>query len=150
MNIEKIASITPEIKNKKLIITFSATGVPITDIRLMDFLNDSKKLAKDLDNTQINEFYFIFNIDKLKIPSNFNLFKQYASFLEEHKDLLMNKLVYSVLQCENNIFKMFFNLFKAYYIPVKPLYLCKNEKEVTQCLENESFRNSLPNMEKMV
>lgn len=150
MNIEKIASISPEIKNKKLIITFSATGVPITDIRLMDFLNDSKTLAKDLYNTQINEFYFIFNIDNLKIPSNFNLFKQYASFLEEHKDLLMDKLVYSVLQCENNIFKMFFNLFKSYYVPVKPLYLCKNEEEVLKCFEDELFRNSLPNMEKMV
>ena len=139
MEIEKIATINPEIRNKKLIINFEATGVAITDIRLMDFLNDSKKLANDLKNEQIKEFYFVFNIDNLQIPSNFNLFKQYASFLEEHKDLLMGKLVYSVLQCKNNIFKMFFNLFKAYYVPVKALYLCKNSEEVQRCFDDESF-----------
>ena len=37
MEIEKIATINPEIRNKKLIINFKATGVAITDIRLMDF-----------------------------------------------------------------------------------------------------------------
>lgn len=150
MEIEKIATIKPVIRNGKLILFFEATGVPITDIRIMDFLNDSTKLAKDLYSDKIKEFYFVFNINKLKIPANFNVLKQYAGFLEKHKELLLGKLVYSVLQCDNNIFKMFFSLFKAYYVPIKPLYLCKSEDEVTKCFSDDTYRESLPNMDQLI
>ena len=36
---------------------------------------------------------------------------------------------------------LFFKIFKKYYNPIKPLYLCKNEEQTNNCLFNENIRN---------
>lgn len=146
MNIDSLVNIEPKIVNGKLLIYFHTQNIEVTDLRLFKFLDDTKKLFSDLSNQQIKEFYFIFKIDELKIPTNFNLFKDFAVFFNKYEDLLMDKLKFSVIQCKNNIFKLFFSLFKKYYIPVKPLYLCSNVDDTQCCIFDEEKRNSFPNI----
>ena len=146
MNVDNLVEIEPKIENGKLLIYFHTKNIEVTDLRLFKFLDDTKKLFSDFKNEQIKEFYFIFNIDELKIPTNFNMFKDFAEFFKQYEDLLMNKLVFTIVQCKNNIFKIFFSLFKKYYIPVKPLYLCANTDETHICLFDEEKRNNFPNI----
>lgn len=146
MNVDNLVQIEPKIENGKLLIYFHTQNTEVTDLRLFKFLDDTKKLFSDFKNEKIKEFYFIFNIDELNIPTNFNLLKDFAEFFKQYEDLLMNKLVFTVVQCKNNIFKLFFSLFKKYYVPVKPLYLCANEDEVYSCVFDEEKRNSFPNI----
>ena len=58
----------------------------------------------------------------------------------------MGKLKFSVVQCENNIFRIFFSLFKKYYTPKKELYLAKTREESLNGIHNVEFRNTLPNI----
>ena len=146
MEVGNLVKIEPKIVNGTLLIYFHTQNMEITDLRLFKFLDDAKKLFSDLSTEQIKEFYFIFNIDELNIPANFNLFKDFANFFKQYEDLLMNKLVFTVIQCKNNIFKLFFSLFKKYYVPVKPLYLCSNVEETDLCIFDLEKRKSFPNI----
>ena len=146
MKVDNLVQIKPKIVNNTLLIYFHTQNMEITDLRLFKFLDDVKKLFSDLSTEKIKEFYFIFNIDELNIPANFNLFKDFADFFTQYQDLLMNKLVFTVIQCRNNIFKLFFSLFKKYYVPVKPLYLCSNIEETDLCIFDLEKRNRFPNI----
>ena len=146
MNVNSLVKIEPKIENNKLLIYFYAENMDVTNLRLIKFLDDCGKLFSDLYNDQIKEFYFIFNIDDLRIPTNFNLFKDFANFFKNHENLLMKKLKFTIVQCKNNIFKLFFSLFKQYYSPVKPLYLCCNLEETKDCIFTEETRNKYPNI----
>ena len=146
MNVDSLVKIVPKIEDNKLLIYFNAENIDVTNLRLIKFLDDCSKLFTDLYNEQIKEFYFIFNIDDLRIPTNFSLFKDFADFFKKHEDLLMKKLKFTIVQCKNNIFKLFFSLFKQYYIPVKPLYLCCNLQETQECTFNEESRDKFPNI----
>ena len=98
MEVGNLVKIEPKIVNGTLLIYFHTQNMEITDLRLFKFLDDAKKLFSDLSTEQIKEFYFIFNIDELNIPANFNLFKDFANFFKQYEDLLMNKLVFTVIQ----------------------------------------------------
>ena len=84
MEVDNLVKFEPKIENGTLLIYFHTQNMEITDLRLFKFL-DMKKLFSDLSTEQIKEFYFIFNIDELNIPANFNLFKDFANFLNNMK-----------------------------------------------------------------
>ena len=146
MNVDNLVKFSPKIENNKLIIFFDAEYKDVTNLRLIKFLDELDKLFSDFYNDKIEDFYFVFNIDNLNIRTNFSLFKDFANFFKGHEELLLKKLKFTVIQCKNNIFKLFFSLFKQYYIPVKPLYLCSNFEEVQECLFNKEKRDKFPNI----
>lgn len=146
IEVEDIATLTPEIKNGKLIVTFKALSIELTDLRILHFINKIQKLVNELNNKKIKEFFFVFDIDDLIIPTNFTMLKDFAQFFKDNEDIILDKLTYSVLKSKNNIFKLFFSLFKKYYVPIKPLYLCCNQEEVNECLFNPEIRNKFPNI----
>ena len=146
IEVEDIATLTPEIKNGKLIVTFKALSIELTDLRILHFINKIQKLVNELNNKKIKEFFFVFDIDDLIIPTNFTMLKDFAQFFKDNEDIILDKLTYSVLKSKNNIFKLFFSLFKKYYVPIKPLYLCSNQEEVNECLFNTETRNKFPNI----
>ena len=146
IGVEDIATVSPEIKNGKLIVTFKALSIELTDLRILHFINKLQKLINELNNDKIKEFFFVFDIDDLIIPTNFTMLKDFAQFFKDNEEIILDKLTYSVLKSKNNIFKLFFSLFKKYYIPVKPLYLCSNQTEVTECLFDDEKRSKFPNI----
>lgn len=146
IEVEDIATLTPEIKNGKLIVTFKALSIELTDLRILHFINKIQKLVNELNNKKIKEFFFVFDIDDLIIPTNFTMLKDFAQFFKDNEDIILDKLTYSVLKSKNNIFKLFFSLFKKYYVPIKPLYLCCNQEEVDDCLFNPEKRSKFPNI----
>ncbi len=146
MEIEDIAKIEPKIENGKLIIYFTSNPVEITDLRVLRFIDKLKPLMNDLHNDKIKEFFFVFNINDIVIPTNFSMLKVFAQFFKDSEDVIIDKLKFSVVESKSNIFKLFFSLFKKYYVPKKSLYLCKSIEDVNDCIFNIDSRNKYPNI----
>lgn len=146
MNIETFVSIKPTIQNGKLIIIFESNDNIITELRVLKVADEIHKLLEELKSDKIKEFYFLFQVDNIKIPTNFSYIEEIALSLFKYKDLIIQKLNFSVVQCKNNIFRMFFSLFKKYYTPIKELYLAKSYEDALKGLHDETFRSSLPNL----
>ena len=146
MNIETFVSIKPTIQNGKLIIIFEGNDNDITELRVLKVADEIHKLLEELKSDKIKEFYFLFQVDNIKIPTNFSYIEEIALSLFKYKDLIIQKLNFSVVQCKNNIFRMFFSLFKKYYTPIKELYLAKSYEDALKGLHDDTFRSNLPNL----
>ena len=146
MNIDKLVEIKPQIINNLLVINVTCNPIEFTDLRLLNLLSELEKLASDLNNERIKKFCFVFNVSEIKIPTNFNLIKDFADFFQRHENLIMTKLDCSVIESTSNIFTMFFSLFKKYYKPLKPLFLVKTRDEVMDCLFNDENRKKYSNI----
>ena len=104
MNIETFVSIKPTIQNGKLIIIFDSNDNIITELRVLKVADEIHKLLEELKSDKIKEFYFLFQVDNIKIPTNFSYIEEIALSLFKYKDLIIQKLNFSVVQCKNNIF----------------------------------------------
>ena len=92
MNIDKLVEIKPQIINNLLVINVTCNPIEFTDLRLLNLLSELEKLASDLNNERIKKFCFVFNVSEIKIPTNFNLIKDFADFFQRHENLIMTKL----------------------------------------------------------
>ena len=145
-DIKNLIEIGTKIENGKLIFYATTQDTEITELRLVKAFSDIENAVKQLYLPQIKKVYFIYNINSLRIPTNFTQIKDLAEILQSHESILTEKLVFSIVQNQNNIFSMFFKLFKQYYNPVKPLYLCKDSDETRRCLHEPSSRSTFPNI----
>ena len=145
-NIENLFIITPKICNKTLYYFFKTTGLDFTELRMIKFINDFKIILEEINNEKIKKVSFLFIIDNMKIPSNFLLLKDFASIFDEHVENIKKKVCFSVVQTESNVFSMFFSLFKQFYRPYKPLYLCKNNSELEDIINNPENRKNYKNI----
>ena len=150
MDIQPFVDIEANIEKGKLIFTFTANGNEITDLRTLDFITKIEKIVQDLNQDSIQIVYFLFDIERLVIPTNFSSIKLFADTMNQYKDLLNKKLGFTVVQTPNNVFRLFFSLFKKYYNPVKSLYLCKTKEETDSCLHNAKTRDQFPNIMSML
>tara|TARA_Y100000816_G_C25937833_1_gene489109 strand:- start:373 stop:831 length:459 start_codon:yes stop_codon:yes gene_type:complete len=146
MSIDPFFDFKAKIENKKLIYYFTANGALITELRIVDFITKLTEILESLENDQIKQVYFIFNIDKLVIPSNFSFLKELGDCFKNKNKLLKEKLMFTIVINKSNIFHLFFSLFKQYYEPVKSLYLCKDVNEMQVCLHDEDKRSTFPNI----
>ena len=149
-NIADILQIKTKIESKKLCYYVTAKPVEITELRLTKAYHDIENLIKTLYLPEIKKVYIVWNISELLIPTNFTQIKDFAIMLRNHTDILTKKLVFSIIVSKSNIFSLFFNVFKQYYNPVKPLYLCKTDKDVENCIHDESSRDSFQNISSML
>jgi len=149
-NIADILQINTKIESKKLCYYVTAKPVEITELRLTKAYHDIEILIKTLYLPEIKKVYIVWNINELLIPTNFTQIKDFAIMLRNHTDILTKKLVFSIIVSKSNIFNLFFNVFKQYYNPVKPLYLCKTDKDVEKCIHDESSRESFQNISSML
>lgn len=146
MSIESFIDFEAKISKKKLIYTFTSNGNSITDLRVVAFIQKLTEILESLENEQIKEVYFVFDIDKLEIPSNFAFLQDFADSFKNKTELIKKKLMFTIVINKSNIFNLFFSLFKKYYHPIKPLYLCKDMKEMEVCLHENEKRDSFPNI----
>jgi hypothetical protein len=144
--IDKLFNIKTTIDNKKLVFSFVFNGHEFTDLRVIQFYHEMDEILKSLYDPAIKKLYFIFKIKEIYIPSNFVSIRKVAELLTSHIPILHEKLVFTIIQNDTNVFKTFFALFKQYYVPVKPLYLCKTDEDVNNCLHNPEVREKMPNI----
>tara|TARA_A100001015_G_C14492684_1_gene519861 strand:- start:55 stop:522 length:468 start_codon:yes stop_codon:yes gene_type:complete len=136
------------VENNIVICSYVSNGNQLTELRMLFFLEEFKKIIKSLYDKKIKRFIFIYDIDKLTIPINFELFTKYFTkdFVQIFKDniiLLKEKLLFTIIKSESTLFHSFFKIFKKFYIPIKPLYICKSMEEGLKSIHCEKTRNKL-------
>ena len=131
-------------------IEFIYNSIDITDLRMIKFVKKTKELINILKKDEVKNIYFIFILNNLIIPANFSVLKDFIQIFHDNIDLMIKKVKFTIIQNETNLFKIFISIFKQYYKPYKPLYLCKNDEEREMCLTDESSRQKLPNITKLL
>lgn len=149
-SLKNIFKIETKIENKKLCFFFNSQKVDVTELRITKFIHDMKQVVNTMYSKQIKKVCFIFDLNQLHIPSNLIQIKEFSDMLKSYEALLTEKLQFTIIINKNNLFYIFFNLFKKYYNPVKPLYLCKTEEEAIICLQDENKRSEFPNIQTII
>lgn len=142
--IEDVFTINEEYQYNKLIVFINSTGKKLTELRKLSFITKFDNYLSDLSNKDIPLFYFVFNLNKAKIPTNFSFIRDLTKLLLKHSEVIYKKLEFSVILYKSNLFYTFFNLFKRYYEPIKPLYLCQRYEDISLCIHNEKERSRFP------
>ena len=142
--IEDVFVIHDEIQNEKLVVFINATGVKLTELRKLSFLAKMDNYLTELLKRDISTFYFVFDLNKAKIPTNFSFITGFSKLLLKHAELIESKLEFSVILNKSNVFYTFFSLFKKFYVPIKPLYLCQKYDDVITCIHNRNERKKFP------
>ena len=132
------------IENKMLIYVFVANGKDMTELRMIEFLDRMSQIMASFYDKQVTKACLYFDVEKLKLPSNLQLIQEYSNIFKTNQDILKKKLEFTIIQTCNNVFHLFFSLFKQYYVPIKPVYLTKNHSETQSCIYDETMRNNLP------
>jgi len=140
MSIEPLFKTEVRIENKKMLYILTSQGIAITELRMIQLINDIDTMFNTFHHKDVSNIHLVFVVKEINIPSNFTLLDEFAQVFIKHREIILDKLQFTVLQNENNLFRMFFALFKKYYNPLKPLYLCKNEDEVQDCLHDQAKR----------
>lgn len=141
MSIESLFKTEVRIENRKIIYMLTAQGNDITELRMIQFINDIDTMLKTFYHKDVTNIHLVFVVKNVKLPSNFTLLDEFAQVFIKHRAIILEKLHFTVLQNENNLFRIFFTIFKKYYNPLKPLYLCKTDEEVQECLHNQEKRH---------
>lgn len=149
-SLQNLFEIETKIENKMLCFSFKSQKVSVTELRITKFIHDMKQVIETIYSKQINNVCFIFDLNQLNLPSNFIQIKDFSDMLRYHEKILTEKLMFTIIQNKNNVFRIFFNLFKKYYNPVKPLYLCKNDEETNVCLNDDNKRSTFPNIQSLI
>tara|TARA_B110000467_G_C18267191_1_gene450050 strand:- start:468 stop:926 length:459 start_codon:yes stop_codon:yes gene_type:complete len=144
--IQELLLIETKIEKGKLCFYITAKDIEITELRIVKAFSLIENAVKQLYRDDIKKVYFVYNINELNLPSNFTQIGDLATILKNHETILAEKLVFSIVQNKNNVFSLFFKLFREYYNPVKALYLCKDSEETRRCLHNSKSRDSFPNI----
>ena len=136
------------IENNIVICSYVSNGNELTELRMLFFLDEYKKMINSLYNKKIKRFVLIYDVDKLPIPINFELFtkyftKDFAQIFKDNIELIKEKLSFTIIKSKSSIFHTFFKIFKNFYIPIKPLYICKSMEEGLNSIHCEETRNKL-------
>ena len=136
------------VENNIVICSYVSNGNELTELRMLFFLDEYKKMINSLYNKKIKRFVLIYDVDKLPIPINFELFtkyftKDFAQIFKDNIELIKEKLSFTIIKSKSSIFHTFFKIFKNFYIPIKPLYICKSMEEGLKTIHCEKTRNKL-------
>jgi len=143
MSIEPFFDTKIYIEKNVLICSFISNGKELTELRGLLFIKQMKDLMQHISINNTNEAVFLFDVDKIIFPYNYELIKSYAQIFKDHKTSIENNLGFTIIKCKSNIFRIFFKLFKQFYTPIKPLYLCQTMDHALECIHNEEKRNQL-------
>jgi|TARA_B110000285_G_C15132521_1_gene624637 hypothetical protein len=150
-NIENLFTISLNKYNDDFyILKFVYNKHEITDLRILKFIKNSENAINALKNDKIKNVNLIFVLKDMIIPTNFSFIKEFINIINKNSEIMINKVGFTIIENEDNLFKIFINIFKQYYKPYKSLYLCKNHEETEMCLNDEESRNKFPNITKLL
>jgi len=150
MEIENLFALETKIINNRVVFKFTFTESEITELRMVKTIEMLKKVLDSFHRDEIKHICFVFVINSIRMPSNMKLIKDFASTFHSYSEVINEKLDFTIIQSSNNIFKMFFSLFRMYYDPIKPLYMSKDDATTEKCLDSKDERNNVANFVDMV
>jgi len=143
--IENLFNLETEIVKQRVVFKFVYTEIPITKLRMFKTIEMVKEVLETFHKTEIHHVSFVFVINQFEIPANIGLIKDFASTFHPYTEIIIKKLDFTIIQSNSNMFKIFFSLFRMYYEPIKPLYLCESDESTKKCLESKNERSKVSN-----
>lgn len=125
------------------ICSFISNGKELTELRGLLFIKQMKELMQQIDKKNINKAVFLFDVDKIVLPYNYQAIKSYAQTFIDNKSVIEKSLGFTIIKSKSNVFRIILNLLKQFYTPIKPIYLCDTIENALECVHNEEKRNSL-------
>jgi|TARA_B110000114_G_C14880327_1_gene312443 hypothetical protein len=150
MEIENLFVLHTKIVQNRVVFKFVYSEIPITELRMLQASEMMKNVLDSFHKKEITNICFVFVINSVKMPINMKLVKNFASTFHSYADIINKKLDFTIIQSNNNIFRLFFSLFKMYYEPIKPLYMCENDESTQKCLSSKSERSKVANFSDMI
>lgn len=150
MNIDALFKIDTKIAYNKLIYSFTYNNHEMTKLRIMKMVEDVEEVLKTFNLDNVKNVCFVFVINEVTIPSNFDFLKDLSCLFHKYKDVIKEKLKFTIVHSKNSIFNILFTSFKTYYHPIKPMYICNCEDDVNTCLKSKTEREKFPNISNMV
>ena len=150
MDIEELFNTKTGILNNKLVYTFTFKNCEITELRIMNSVKCMKDILDTLFIDKVKNVCFVFVIDEITIPSNYKYFKDFTSVFDKYQEIIKEKVRFTIIQSNSNIFQLLFSVFKQYYKPIKPMYVCSNEEDVKNCLKSKKEREKFKNVSDMI
>tara|TARA_Y100000389_G_C17466000_1_gene525599 strand:+ start:4477 stop:4935 length:459 start_codon:yes stop_codon:yes gene_type:complete len=150
MEIENLLDLESKIIANRVVFKFTFKEIPITELRMLKTIEMLTDVLDSFKKPEIKHVCFVFVINKMKMPSNLGLFKDFARTFNDYSVVINEKLDFTIIQSNNGIFKMFFSLFKMYYEPIKPLYICESDESTEKCLTSNNERNKVKNFSDMI
>ena len=109
MEIENLFDLETKIIAKRVVFKFVYTEKPITELRMLKTIEMVQKVLETFQEEQINHVSFVFVINKIEMPTNMGLFKNFASTFHSHANIINQKLDFTIIQSKSSIFKLFFS-----------------------------------------
>ena len=150
MDIDDLLILETKIVQKKLVFKFTLADKSITELRMAKTIGMIDDVLKSFYRKDVTKVCFIFIVDSVKLPSNLSLLADFSNKFREYTDIIKEKLDFTIIQSNNGLFKIFFSLFKQFYVPIKPLYICETEESTEECLTNSIEREKKSNISNMV
>lgn len=149
MEIESLLDLESNIVSNRVIFKLTFKDAHITELRMLKTTELLKSVFESFKTTEIKRVCLVFVVNKIKMPANLSLFKNFAEAFNNYSEVINEKLDFTIIQTNNGVFRMFFSLFKMYYEPIKPLYMCENDEITTKCLMSNSERKKVKNFSDM-
>jgi len=150
MEIENLLNLETKILHNRIVFKFVYTEKPITELRMLKTIEIIKKVLDSFYRVEATNICFVFVINSITMPTNMKLIKDFAATFHAYSDVINKKLDFTIIQSNNKIFNLFFSLFKMYYEPIKPLYLCESNESTEKCLTSNNERSKVTNFSDMV
>jgi len=141
MEIENLFKFESIVVKGRVVFKFIFREIQITELRMLKTVQLMKEVLDSFHKDEIKNVCFVFVINKMQMPTNISLFKEFASIFKSYSNVINEKLDFTIIQSNSGIFKMFFSLFKMYYEPIKPLYMCESDESTEKCLISNSERS---------
>lgn len=150
MDIETLFEIDTKIAHNKLVYSFTYKNREMTKLRIMKMVKDVEDVLKTFHLDNVKNICFVFVINDVTIPSNFDFLEDLSRLFQKYKDVIKQKLNFTIVYSQNSIFNILFTAFQKYYHPIKPMYVCNSEDDVDICLKSKIEREKFPNVSNMV
>lgn len=150
MEIEDLFQLDTKIVKNRVVFKFVYLEKQITELRMLKTIETIKSVLESFRKKEIKHVSFVFIINQIELPANMNLIKDFASTFHSYAEIINEKLDFTIIQTNSSIFKLFFSVFKMYYEPVKPLYLCESDESTEKCLESKDERGKVANFSDML
>lgn len=150
MEIQEIVDIESKIISKKLVYTFTLKNCEITQLRVLKTIECIKTILDTLFLEDVKNVCFVFVIDELIIPANYEYIKDLTDVFSRYEEIVKEKVKFSIIQSNSSVFQLLFSIIKKYYIPIKPLYVCSKNDDVVKCLSNKKEREKYQNVSDMI
>jgi hypothetical protein len=150
MEIDDLFILHTKIVQNRVVFKFVYSEIPITELRMLQASDMMKNVLESCHKKEITNICFVFVINSVEMPINMKLIKNFATSFQSYYDIINKKLDFTIIQSNNNIFRLCFSLFKMYYEPIKPLYMCENDESTQKCLLSKSERSKVANLSDMI